>query len=65
MTSAPPTPPAVMLPQAPNPPPLFGGGTAQQKPKAKPSQPTFLGAGLTAQPQNQGFRTLLGGGLAA
>ena len=44
---------------------MFGGATAGQKPKAKPSQPTFLGAGLTAQPQNQGFRTLLGGGLAA
>lgn len=32
-----------------------------QKPKAKPSQPTFLGAGLTASGNNLSYKTLLGG----
>lgn len=65
MMSAPPSPPPVVLPQQPSPPPMFGAMTAGQKPKAKPSQPTFLGAGLTAPSENLGYRTLLGGGLAA
>lgn len=58
----PPTPQAVALPQQPAIPPLFGQAAQPgSKPKPKPSQPTFLGAGLTAGPQNRSFKTLLGG----
>ena len=55
-----PTPPAPVLPQAPAAPPQFGTQTQGQKPQAKASQPTFLGAELTANPTNTGNKTLLG-----
>ena len=58
---SPPTPPAPVLPQAPAAPPMFGETQPQgQKPTAKASQPTFLGAGLTPNPANTGQKTLLG-----
>jgi hypothetical protein len=57
-----PTPPAPVLPQTtPAAPPAFGAQTAPgQKPKAKASQPTFLGAQLSSNPSNTGQKTLLG-----
>jgi len=57
------SPPAVapvVLPQAPAPPPQFGAPTQGQKPARKASQPTFLGAEMTANPSNTGTKTLLG-----
>ena len=58
-----PSPPPPVLPQAPAAPPVFGAqGTGPgQKPKAKSSQPTFLGSGLVADSQNQGNKSLIGG----
>ena len=55
-----PTPPAPVLPQAPQAPPMFGAQTQGQKPQAKASQPTFLGAQLSANPSDSGQKTLLG-----
>ena len=57
-----PQPAAPVLPSAtPAPPPAFGQMSQPgQKPQAKASQPTFLGAGLTANPSNTGQKTLLG-----
>jgi hypothetical protein len=55
--------PAPVLPQQPAAPPMFGQQTqGAKKPGAKSSQPTFLGAGLTAasQAQASGQKTLLG-----
>ena len=57
-----PQPAAPVLPQAPAAPPMFGSQTQGQKPQAKSSQPTFLGAQLTANPSNTGQKTLLGEG---
>lgn len=54
-----PTPPAPVLPAAPVQPPMFGTSGPGQKPQAKSSQPTFLGA-ITANPTNTGQKTLLG-----
>lgn len=53
MSFDPPPVPNIALPKtpavAPTPAPTFGSGaTPGSKPQAKPSQPTFLGAGLTA-----------------
>jgi hypothetical protein len=56
--SAGPTPPAI--PAQPTPPPAFGSAPQGQKPQAKASQPTFLGAQLTANPANTGQKSLLG-----
>ena len=61
MSFNPPTPPPPVLPQAPQAPPAFGTSNQGQKPGAKPSQPTFLGSGLTASSQNQGPKSLIGG----
>lgn len=59
--SAPATPAAPALPATtPSPPPAFGNAPQGSKPKAKASQPTFLGAELTANPANTGQKTLLG-----
>ena len=56
-----PQPAAPVLPQSPAPPPMFGSQFGPgQKPQAKASQPTFLGAQLTANPSNTGQKTLLG-----
>lgn len=58
-----PSPAAPVLPQQPAAatPPMFGQTAPQgKKPGAKPSQPTFLGAGLVANPSNTGQKTLLG-----
>lgn len=53
--------PAPVLPNAPATPPMFGAQTSPgQKPQAKSSQPTFLGAQLTANPSDTGQKTLLG-----
>ena len=58
---SPPTPPAPVLPTAPAAPPMFGTPQAPgKKPSPKASQPTFLGAGLFANPSNTGQKTLLG-----
>jgi hypothetical protein len=58
---APAAPPAPVLPQTtPAPPPAFGLAPQGQKPQAKSSQPTFLGAQLAANPSNTGQKTLLG-----
>lgn len=62
----PPAPPQIVLPNQPAAPPMFGSQQGPgQKPKAKPSQPTFLGAGLTAGAGQTNSPSLLGGGLAA
>lgn len=54
-------PAAPVLPSAtPAAPPAFGLAPQGQKPGAKASQPTFLGAGLTAGSGNTGGKTLLG-----
>jgi hypothetical protein len=53
-------PPAPVLPPAPAAPPVFGQSAVGQKPQAKSTQPTFLGAQLTANPSNTGQKTLLG-----
>jgi len=54
-----PTPPAI--PAAPAAPPMFGTATQGQKPQAKPSQPTYLGAvGAGATQQTGQQKTLLG-----
>ncbi len=54
-------PAAPVLPQAtPQAPPAFGLAPQGQKPQAKASQPTFLGAGLTAGAGQTGGKTLLG-----
>jgi hypothetical protein len=54
------TPAAPVLPANPAAPPAFGSATQGQKPQAKSSQPTFLGAQLDAQAANTGNKTLLG-----
>lgn len=51
-------PPAV--PNAPAAPPMFGSSTQGQKPQAKASQPTWLGAAGTTNPGNATNKTLLG-----
>lgn len=62
MTFSTPTPPAPVLPQQPAAPPMFGQQTQPgQKPGAKSSQPTFLGANLGAQAGQTGQRSLIGG----
>lgn len=64
MFSAPSTPAAPALPaipQAPSPPPMFGQQSQPSGSKPQPKgQPTFLGAGLQANPSNTGQKTLLG-----
>ena len=66
MSFSAPTPAAPVLPQAPAAPPMFAPQLQPgQKPQAKSSQPTFLGGQLTAQPQQMGGRTLIGGAKAA
>ncbi len=56
-----PQPAAPVLPQTtPVAPPAFGLSPQGQKPTAKASQPTFLGAGLTPGAGNTGGKTLLG-----
>jgi hypothetical protein len=40
---------------------MFGQAGPGQKPQAKSSQPTYLGAGLAASQQNQGNKSLIGG----
>ena len=63
---SPPTPASPALPAAPAAPPMFGAQQSPgQKPGAKSSQPTFLGGALTAQPQQMGGKTLIGGAKAA
>lgn len=57
---APAQPAPVILPQAPAAPPVLGQTTPGQKPQAKPSQPTFLGAGLFSNPTNTGQKSLIG-----
>lgn len=60
LPGAAPTPAAPAVPAAPAAPPMFG---QQAQPNAKPQpkgQPTFLGAGLQANPSNTGQKTLLG-----
>lgn len=52
--------PAPVIPQQPAPPPAFGLSPVGQRPQAKAMQPTFLGAGLTANPTNTGNKTLIG-----
>ena len=64
MSFSAPSPPPPVLPQAPAAPPAFGNAPQGQKPGAKSSQPTFLGAGLLAGQQNQGAKTLIGGSSA-
>lgn len=55
-----PSPALPAVPAAPAPPPMFGAQQqAGQKPQAKASQPTFLGA-IGANPANTGQKTLLG-----
>lgn len=54
------TPPAPVLPTPSAAPPAFGSTATGQKPQAKSSQPTFLGAQLDAQSANTGAKTLLG-----
>lgn len=59
--ATPPTPALPTMPQAPAAPPMFMSPTAPgQKPQAKSSQPTYLGAALTPNPSNLGGKTLLG-----
>ncbi len=54
-------PPMPAIPSMPAPPPAFGTpATPGTKPGQKMSQPTFLGAGLFANPSNTGQKTLLG-----
>jgi len=53
-----PAPPAIG--PAPAAPPAFGSAPQGQKPQAKASQPTFLGAQLQSSPSNTGGKTLLG-----
>lgn len=53
-----PTPPAIAA--APAAPPAFGTAPQGQKPTAKASQPTFLGAQLQSSPSTSGGKTLLG-----
>lgn len=65
MFSAPSSPTAPALPaivNQPAPPPMFmAQQSAPQGSKPKPTgQPTFLGAGLSANPSNTGQKTLLG-----
>ena len=70
MMQAPAMPQQPTVPTPTAPPPLFNAPTQPgQKPQAKPSQPTFLGKGLTANrpmgdfganPTNTGTKTLLG-----
>lgn len=64
MFSAPNAPTAPALPAIaaqPTPPPMFMQQSSPQGSKPKPTgQPTFLGAGLTANPTNTGQKTLLG-----
>lgn len=61
LPSASPQHAAPVLPSAtPSPPPAFGSAPQGAKPSAKSSSPTFLGAGLTANPANTGTKTLLG-----
>lgn len=57
---SPPTPAAPAIPAAPASPPVFGQSTTGQKPKPQSSQPTFLGAGLTATQAQAPGKTLLG-----
>ena len=44
----------------PTPPPTFGSVAPGTKPQAKPSQASFLGSGLTAQPSQMSKPSLLG-----
>lgn len=60
MSFSTPTPAQPVTPAAPVAPPQFGAGTQGQKPQAKNSQPTFLGAQLSANSANTGQKTLLG-----
>lgn len=59
--SAPPAPALPTLPAAPAAPVGLTQNSPQgQKPTAKPSQPTFLGAGLFANQSNTGQKSLIG-----
>lgn len=51
--------PHIAAPQAPAPLPPVQQPTGT-KPKVKSMQPTFLGAGMTAQPGQTGEKTLIG-----
>lgn len=53
-----------MIPNAPQAPPMFGGGPDSARPGQKPKRqsffPTFLGTGDTPQAGQLGQKTLLG-----
>ena len=59
--SPPAPPPLPVVPQAPNPPMMFGQNQPQgQKPGRTPMTPTFLGTMLTPMPSQSGMKTLMG-----
>lgn len=56
-----PAPALPAIPAQPAPPPMFGAQSSPSTSKPQPKgQPTFLGAGLQANPSNTGQKTLLG-----